>query len=121
MRRMIVEVARTMLAVENRGQLRHVDAGRTLGTVRVDLRDIGHEHEIATRLAQHPRIAIRRPGIVIEILVGPELHRIHEDAGHEPVAVAARRIDQAHVAIVKVSHGGNKRDAQALRVPRGNA
>src|SRR2546430_12245929 len=56
-----------------------------------------HEHQVAAGGGQHALVLARRARVVREILVRAELHGIHENAGHEALAVAARRLDEAHM------------------------
>src|SRR5262249_4170866 len=110
-------VTRTELALENAGQARNLEARCALRTVRVDLGDIGHEHEAAAGPGQHACVVFRCARVVRKVLVRTELHRVDEDARHETLAVAARRLDEAHVPGVQIPHGRDEGDAQALTAP----
>src|SRR6266702_4601866 len=74
---------------------RDVDARRPLHAVGIDLGHIGHEHQAAARVRQHPLILGWGARIVREVLVGPELHRVDENTRDEALAVTAGRIYQA--------------------------
>src|SRR5207248_2375082 len=50
-----------------------------------------------------------------------ELHRVHEDAGDEALAVPARRVDEAHVPGVQIPHGGHEGHAPAFAAPAAHA
>ena len=58
-----------------------------------------------------------RARIARVVLVGPELRRVDEDAGHDPVGVAARQLHQIMVARVQVAHRRHEADAAAFAAP----
>jgi hypothetical protein len=72
---------------------------------------------IAAGVLEHAGIGRGRARIVREVLVRTELHRVHEDARDELVAVSARGLDEAHVAGVQVAHRGHEHHALPCLVP----
>jgi hypothetical protein len=112
-----LEKPRAKFALQDARQSRHLDARGALGAVGIDLAHFGAEHEVAAGSGQHAGVLERRARIVREVLVRPELHRIHENAGDEALAVAACRIDETHVSGVQVAHGRDEGHPQALPAP----
>jgi hypothetical protein len=111
------EMSGTKLAAQDVGNFRHFDARRAIRAVRIDLRDLRHEHEIAPRGLEHRRVLSRRARIVREILVGPELHRVHEDARDETLAVPLRGLDETDVPGMQVAHRRHEHDPFARGPP----
>jgi hypothetical protein len=46
---------------------------------------------------QKVRVALQLPRVLVKVLVGPELGRVDEDAGHHHVVVLSRLSDQPQV------------------------
>src|SRR5262249_29155123 len=109
-----LEVTRAELTIEDARESRHLDARRALCAVGIDLVDVGHEHQAAAGAGEHALILARSAWVLCPVLIRPELHRVDEDARDEAVAVAARRLDEAHVPSVKIPHGRDEGDAQPL-------
>src|ERR1700679_2412673 len=105
------------LPVQNTRQPGNIDPCRPLRAVRIDLLNVRHEHEVASSLVQHPLILRRRARVMGEILVRPELHRVHEDTGYETIAMAGSRLDETDVARMQIPHGGDERDTSPLTAP----
>ena len=100
--RRAAERLRDALFIHPRGEIR-----------RVHLRGLRVEDQIdPLALAEFP-IGFERPGIAGEILLRPELRRVHKDAGHYRAAFARqlpRPLQKGCMAAVKRAHGGNQYD-----------
>jgi hypothetical protein len=75
------------------------------------------EHHGAAGAGQKLGVAGLLTRIGAQILVGRELGRVDEDAGHDPVRAASGLGDQGQVTIVQGAHGGNQTDRQTLLSP----
>jgi hypothetical protein len=47
---------------------------------------------------------------MIEIFVGPELHRVDEGARHHALGIPARKTKQRHVPVMQIAHRWYERD-----------
>jgi len=115
------EVPGTELAAQNLRKPRHLHARRVLVARRVDLRDVGHEHEIAARGLEHALVLARRTRVMREVLVRSELHRIDEDARDEAVSAAPRDLHETEMTRVEIPHRGDEGDAFARTPPCAHA
>ena len=116
-----LEMARAELALQHARQGGHLDARGALGAMRIDLVHLRHEHQVAAGGGQHALVLARRARVVREILVRAELHGVHENAGHEALAVAARGLDEAQMPGMQVPHGGHEGHPPALGSPAAHA
>jgi len=73
----------------------------------------GEEH-IHSHLLGQPGVPLQVPGITLQVLGGPELGGIDEQAHHQPVADFTGIFHQAQVTLMKIPHGGHEGDAPAL-------
>ena len=80
---------------------------------RVHRLDGGHEQRIDAAGGGERAIARQIPGIARQILVGPELKRIHEDAHDHRVGPPPGLVHQREVSLVQIAHGGNEADPAA--------
>ena len=101
------EKARSEVAFEHIGQRRigqHPE-GLRLG---VQLGLVGREQQVAAGRLQQFAVTRQRARVTIEVFVRRELKPVHEDAGHQRQAVAARLAQQAQMPLVQVAHGGHE-------------
>jgi hypothetical protein len=97
------------LSLERRGYGSHVD--RRLGAARVHLLDRGDEQQVAAGLGQQRLVALQVARIAGEILVWPELRRVHEQARRHAIVVRAGAAHEREVAFVQVAHRGHQTHA----------
>src|SRR5690606_14526320 len=76
--------------------------------------DLRVEHEIDAGLFTQFQIDVARPRIALEVLMRPELRRVHEDTDRRRVAVAARPLHQAEMPGVQRSHRRHETHGTAL-------
>src|SRR4051812_9132444 len=75
------------------------------------------EEEIAAGRLQQARVRLRLAGVAVEVLVGPELGRIHEHRRHYPGSVLAGEPHEGQMPRVERAHGGHEGDPLAGRPP----
>ena len=73
----------------------------------------GREHHVRQAL-QAGTIGFQRARVFVEILVRPELQRVHEDARHDAVAVLACEAHQVEMAFMQIAHGRDEGDGMLL-------
>ncbi len=97
-----------------------MDGGARL--VGVQLVDGRHEHDVDAFGGGDRGVTVGVPGVGVEVLVGSELGRVHEEADDDEVGVGARGAHERPVAVVEVPHGGDERDGPpgAAGVVRGD-
>src|SRR4029077_5713099 len=78
-------------------------------------------HQAAAGPSQHALILAWGARVMRPVLVRAELHRVDENAGHEALAVAARRLDEAHVPGMQVPPGRDEGHAQPCAPPAAHA
>jgi hypothetical protein len=88
-----------------------------VGARRIHLFDGWMEEHVDASGLQHPAIDIEGPGIAGQVLAGGELQRVDEDAGDDAAARTPSRLNQAQVAGMQRSHGGDEADPAPLLVP----
>jgi 3-methyl-2-oxobutanoate hydroxymethyltransferase len=71
------------------------------------------EHHIRQAL-QLGTIRFQRARVLVEILVRPELQRIHKDARHDAAAVFACEAHQVEMPVVQIAHGRHEGDGMLL-------
>jgi hypothetical protein len=116
-----IEMAGAMGALQRVGHARHAHLDRAVGAIRIHGFDRGQPQHVATGLLQATGIGSGRARISAEILVRPELGRIHEHAGDHPVGMLARQPHQRMMPRMQVAHGGHEADAQAVALPPADA
>ena len=108
-RRHAIEMPRTARGAQFAAQLGHRHLDRRLDTVRVDVLVVRRKNQVHQPLPGQQRLVVRQGArIGVEILAGPELRGIDEDAADDPVGMLARDIHQAQVPPVQIPHGGNQ-------------
>ncbi len=68
------------------------------------------EKDLHSGLRAEPAIALEVAGITAQILLGPELGWVDEQAEHDTIGLRPRPANQREVAFVQKAHGGNKPD-----------
>src|SRR5207302_5516628 len=81
------KVAGPVLALEPSTELLDLDPG--LETVRIDLSDVRDEEEVGARRLGHAGVGRLVAWVLVEVLAGPELGRVDEQADDDDVALAA--------------------------------
>lgn len=64
--------------------------------------------------AQLRAVGLEGAGVLVEVLVRPELQTVDEDAGDDRVAMGLRLPHQGNVPLVQVAHGRDEDDAAAV-------
>mmetsp|Transcript_51971 Transcript_51971/g.137510 ORF Transcript_51971/g.137510 Transcript_51971/m.137510 type:complete len:555 (-) Transcript_51971:7-1671(-) len=59
-------------------------------------------------LVQGAHVGVEVPGILVEVLMGCKLRRIHKDRHHNHIAVLRRSVDELQVPLMQVAHGRHK-------------
>ena len=77
---------------------------------RVDRLHGRQEEQVAAGFVEHPGVALRLPGVAVEILAGPELRRVDEDRDDHERAAPAGDLDEREVPRVERSHGRHETD-----------
>ncbi len=90
-----------------------LDADRRGETRRIHVLSLGQPQQVATRLLQHLGVLLLLPRVAVEVLVRPELQRIDENGGDNPIRAAPRFLDQGDVPGMQRAHGRNERQALA--------
>ena len=105
-------------AREVRGTRGSLERGRHRSWIEPDRRCRGvHRRAVGDEQACHltglrqVAIAIEVTRVAREILGGPELQRVHEDAHHHDIGELAGAFHQAEMAVVESAHGGHEADA----------
>jgi hypothetical protein len=100
------------------GQLAvHADGRGGRIAARVHVLDGRRPHHVHLGLLQQLAVGVEGARILVEVLVGPELQRVDEDADDHAFAQLARLVDQADVAGVQIAHGRHERDGLARAAP----
>ena len=96
-------------------ELVHVHIGTGVG--RVHLGGFGVKDQCGAGLLAELAVAIEIARVALQILGRTKLRGVHE-VGHDNAVVLGRSAhDQALVALVQKSHGGNESDRQAFTLP----
>ena len=107
-------MAWTAGALKHRRQPRDIDVSLAFGTLRVDFRRGRREDQIDLPFVQLFAIVLQGTRIARQILGAVKLHWVDEDTCHHDIRAGFSGINQLHLAIVQVAHGGNQRNALAL-------
>ena len=107
-------MARTTGALEHRRQPRNIHVSLIFEAVRIDFRRGRGKDKIDLTLVQLFAIVLQGTRIARQILGAVELHRVDEDTGHHHIRAGFGGINQLHMTIVQVAHGGNQRNALAF-------
>ena len=96
------------VAAEDLGQPLDLDRGREpLG---IDLLDGGRVDEVDAGLAGEGEVAGLVARVAVEVLAGPELGRVDEQAHDDDVALGAGGAQEREVAVVQVAHRRHQAD-----------
>jgi hypothetical protein len=97
----------------------HLDGGgEALG---IHLVGVGCPEQVDALECSQLRVAVLVARIGVEVLAGPELGRVDEEAHHDDVAVVTRLPHQGQMALVEVAHGGDQPDPLALAARLGES
>ena len=107
------EVPGPRLALEAARHLLDLDPG--LEARRVHLLGRRHEDEIDAGLLERAQVARLVARVAVEILAGPELRRVHEDADDDDVALGPRGVDERQMARVQRAHRRDEPDRALAR------
>ena len=110
------EVTGTMLALEHRAELRHLDPRLVAG--RVELGRRGGEDDVDTRLARDIEVVCLVPGIAVQVGRVAELRRVDEQAHHDRVARRPGGCEQRAMAVVERAHRRHEADPARRGGPR---
>ena len=88
------------------------------GTIGIHLAHRRGEDHIDPGLFGQGQITGHIPGVGGEVLVGPELQRVHENGHRNELTFGPRPLHQAGVTGVEEAHGGNQADLLAADVGR---
>ncbi len=108
-----VEVAWAGGAFHRIGQRR--DLHRRGEPVGIHRRHRRHEHDVDARVVAGAKVAVDRPGIVLEIAALAELEWVDEDRHRDGIGELVRSFDELEVASVQRAHGGHQRDRSPRR------
>ena len=100
------EVPRTVAAAQALSDLPHLHRGLEVGRVHLG----GREHGIHTLGLADRAIRRRVPRVGVEVFVGSELQRVHEQADREHVARGPKPPHQRGMTGVEVAHGRHQPD-----------
>ena len=92
-----VEMARPRLAFPAIAQALHAHRRREARRIHI-LLPAGSQSRSQPASVQHRGVLLLLPRVAVEVLVRPELQRIDEDGGGDPVRAAPRFLDQARCA-----------------------
>jgi hypothetical protein len=79
-----------------------------------EVRRVRGEHHGDTESAEPVDVAVEVPGVGREVLAGPELKRVDEDAHDDHVTSGARFVNEGEVSFVKRSHGRDQPDRRIV-------
>ncbi len=99
---------RPELAFQRFAELADVDPGSE--SLRVHLLGRGREEDVDARLLGELRVARFVPRVPVEVLAGPELGRVDEQAGDDDVVLGAGGLEQREVTRVKCAHRRDQAD-----------
>ena len=105
------------IAVEHVGQAA-TDVDRRREALWVDLIHRGGVDEVDAAFLRELEVARLVSRIGIQVLGGPELRGVHEEAHHHDVASLASGPQKRQVAVVEVAHRGHQADGPALAARR---
>ena len=94
------------------------DFDERLVSGRIDFGGIGKKKAVDSLLFEEGPVSVDTPGVFLEILRGPELGRIDEDADNRDVGSLPGFTDETQVSLVEETHGGDEADDPALALPR---
>ena len=107
-------MARAAGAFQHGRQARNVNESLSFSTLRINFRRRRSKDKVDLALVQLFAILLQGARIARQIVRAVKLHRIHEDTDHHDIRAGFGFIDQLHMAIVQVAHGGNQRNALAF-------
>jgi hypothetical protein len=61
------------------------------------------------------RVFLEGTWVALEVLTGPELQRIDEDAHHHQISATLRFVNQGQMALVQRAHGRHERDPLSIQ------
>ena len=102
------EVAGTCVALEPAGDVFDLDPG--LEARRIDLVDVGREHDVHAGGLRELEVALLVARIRVEIGLLVELARVDEQGDDDDLVLRARRTDQREMPVVKRTHRRNEPD-----------
>jgi hypothetical protein len=108
-RRDAAEVAGPVAATQLLGQALDLDPGAV--PRRVDLLGRRGEDDVTAGAPELRDVALEVAGVAVEVLVRPELRRVHEDADDHSIGGDPRLPHEREVPLVKRPHRRHERDA----------
>ncbi len=107
-------MAWTAGAFQHGGETGNFNERLAIQTLRVDFLNGWRKNIIDFTLVQLFTIFLQRARIAHQIVRSVKLHRVDENADDHHISPRFCLIDQLHMAVVQVAHGGNQSDAFAF-------